>query len=309
MPRHLWSLRHPVLRSPDRRGRPAVQRSRDRAPPAGATAGRLDRPAIGENMLRDRMPTAHPRRPRRRPNQGRRHSRPVWRSQADDGKGSLPPPRRCPVQLPPAGDAAAGRRDIAAAPARSWSARSTGHRPISTCIRCRTWRAVDIRRWTVRPSRSRSIPNSSALTSPAGGSPGCRRVHPSARRTACRPIRPSEQCGKRPPELPSADQMRCWRVRSIEPRRDPTSAHPHSFRLPGGSAVSIAPRQSVTFTSTRWSVERARASAVRRTGARSPEALQAADFTSIFFCCSTAFAVFGMVTVSTPFEKSAAILS
>ena len=37
--------------------------------------------------------------------------------------------------------------------------------------------------------------------------------------------------------------------------------------------------------------------------------IQAAAFTSIFLCCSTAFAVFGMVMVSTPLEKSATILS
>ena len=37
--------------------------------------------------------------------------------------------------------------------------------------------------------------------------------------------------------------------------------------------------------------------------------VQAAAFTSIFLCCSTAFAVFGMVMVSTPFEKFATILS
>ena len=36
---------------------------------------------------------------------------------------------------------------------------------------------------------------------------------------------------------------------------------------------------------------------------------QTADLTSIFFFCSTALAVFGIVTVSTPLEKSAAILS
>jgi hypothetical protein len=36
---------------------------------------------------------------------------------------------------------------------------------------------------------------------------------------------------------------------------------------------------------------------------------QEADFTSIFFCCSSAFAVFGTVMLSTPFEKSAEIWS
>ena len=36
---------------------------------------------------------------------------------------------------------------------------------------------------------------------------------------------------------------------------------------------------------------------------------QAPAFTSIFFCCSIAFADFGIVMVSTPLEKSAAILS
>ncbi len=46
-----------------------------------------------------------------------------------------------------------------------------------------------------------------------------------------------------------------------------------------------------------------------REGERQRTANQAAAFTSIFFCCSTAFAVFGMVMVSTPLANSAAILS
>ena len=40
-----------------------------------------------------------------------------------------------------------------------------------------------------------------------------------------------------------------------------------------------------------------------------PQRVQAAAFTSIFFCGFCAAAVFGKVIVSTPFERSAAILS
>ena len=45
-----------------------------------------------------------------------------------------------------------------------------------------------------------------------------------------------------------------------------------------------------------------------RTRTRPPDQLQAAFLTSIF-CCLAAWAVFGKVTVSTPFAMSAAILS
>jgi hypothetical protein len=153
-------------------------------PLAGAIADRPDRLAIVGNRPSGRMPTAHPASPRRLPSQVLRHSQTAGNMLTADGDNNRRHPTPCPGarHFRLAGDVAAVRRDIAAAPAQNSSAISTRLQPIASCIHPQLSMDADNHRSTARSSPMSSIPSRPAPIWWAGGTRRCQRVRSRARR-------------------------------------------------------------------------------------------------------------------------------
>jgi hypothetical protein len=169
----------------DHRGPPAAPLWWGPVPPAGAIADRPDRSAIAGNMPSGRMRIAHPASPKTRPSRVRRRSQTAGNRLTAGGDNNRRHPIPCPGarHFRLAGDAAAVRRDTAAAPAPNSSAISTRRQPIESYIHRQLSMDAGNRRSTARSSLMSSIPSRSALILWAGGTRRCQRVRSPARRT------------------------------------------------------------------------------------------------------------------------------